>query len=65
MSQESYLRNDEFVYGEFLTYQVPIRVIERKANISFSKLTDLDPLKDDIYEFIGSPIQSVRQIRFI
>lgn len=64
MSQENYLRNDEFVYGEFLTYQVPIRLIERKAKISFSKLISLDPLKDEIYESISSPIHSVRQIRF-
>lgn len=64
MSQESFLRNDEFVYGEFLTYQVPIRVIEKKANLSFRNLTKLDPLKDDIFESISSPIQSVRQVRF-
>lgn len=64
MSQESYLKNEEFVFGEFLTYQTPIRLIEKKANISFGKLSELDPLSDDIFESINSPIQTVRQIRF-
>ena len=65
MSQENYLRNDEFVYGEFMTYQVPIKLIEKKANISFGQLSKVDPLKDDIFESISAPIQSVRQIRFV
>lgn len=65
MSQENYLRNDEFVYGEFMTYQVPIKLIEKKANISFGQLSKVDPLKDEIFETISSPIQSVRQIRFM
>lgn len=64
MSQEDYLRTEEFVFGEFQTYQVPIRLIEKKANISFGNLSKLDPLLDDIFESINSPIQSVRQIRF-
>jgi endonuclease G, mitochondrial len=64
ISQESYLRNDEFVFGEFMTYQIPIRVIEKKANISFGKLSEVDPLVGDVFESISSPIQSVRQIRY-
>ncbi|MFT3738409.1 MAG: DNA/RNA non-specific endonuclease [Breznakibacter sp.] len=64
MSQENYLRNEEFVYGEFLTYQTPIRLIEKKANVSFAKLTRLDPLKDEVFETLSPPIQSVRQIRY-
>jgi endonuclease G len=64
MSQENFLRSDEFVYGEFLTYQTPIRVIEKKAGLKFSKLAEVDPLKDEIFESINSPIQSVRQIRY-
>jgi endonuclease G, mitochondrial len=64
ISQENYLRNDEFVFGEFMTYQIPIRVIEKKANISFGKLSEVDPLVDDVFESISSPIQSVRQIRY-
>jgi endonuclease G, mitochondrial len=64
MSQENYLRNDEFVFGEFMTYQVPIKLIEKKAKMSFGQLSKVDPLKDDIFESISSPIQSVRQIRF-
>lgn len=64
ISQENYLRNDEFVYGQFMTYQVPISLIEKKAGISFGALSEADPLKDDIFETINAPIQSVRQIRF-
>jgi endonuclease G len=64
MSQENYLSNEEFVFGEFLTYQIPIRIIEKKAKISFGSLSKVDPLVDDIFESISSPIQSVRQIRF-
>lgn len=64
MSQENYLRNEEFVFGEFLTYQTPIRLIERKANVSFGKLALLDPLKSNVFEALVPPIQSVRQIRF-
>ncbi|MBX7173052.1 MAG: DNA/RNA non-specific endonuclease [Pyrinomonadaceae bacterium] len=64
MSQENYLKNEEFVFGEFLTYQTPIRLIEKKANISFGELSKLDPLADKIFESLNSPIQSVRQIRF-
>jgi endonuclease G len=65
MSQENHLRAEEFVYGEFLTYQTPLRVIEKKANISFGHLTARDPLANQIFESIASPIQSVRQIRFL
>jgi endonuclease G len=64
MSQENYLKNEEFVFGEFLTYQLPIRLIEKKAKISFGNLSQVDPLVDEIFESINSPIQSVRQIRF-
>jgi endonuclease G len=64
MSQENFLRTEEFVFGEFQTYQVPIRLIEKKANISFGTLSKLDPLSDDVFESISSPVQSVRQIRF-
>lgn len=65
MSQEDYLKNDEFIFGEFKTYQIPIKLIEKKAKVSFSKLSNYDPLKDDIHEAILSPIESVRQIRFL
>jgi endonuclease G len=64
MSQEDFIRNDEFVFGEFKTYQVPIKMIEKRAGISFGELPEIDPLKDDIYESIPVPIQSLRQIRY-
>jgi endonuclease G len=65
ISQENYLKNDEFVYGEFVTYQVPVHIIEKKAKISFGTLSKADPLKNEIFESISSPVQSVRQIRFV
>ncbi|HNR06204.1 MAG TPA: DNA/RNA non-specific endonuclease [Saprospiraceae bacterium] len=64
ISQEDYLNMEEFIFGEFQTYQVPIRWIEKKAGISFGKLRTIDPLAADVFESIPSPLQSLRQIRF-
>ncbi len=64
ISQEDYLQNEEFIYGEFETYQIPLKVIEKKAGISLGALRDLDPLKDDSLESIAVPVKSVRQIKF-
>ena len=64
ISQEDFIRNEEFVYGEFNTYQVPVKLIEKKSGLFFGKLTEMDPLADEVYESIPLPIRSVRQIRF-
>jgi len=64
ISQEDYLRNEEFIFGQFQTYQVPIRLIEKKSGLTFGQLAKLDPLSGDIFESIPSPLQTVRQIKF-
>jgi DNA/RNA endonuclease G (NUC1) len=43
LSQADYIADLEFVYGEFRTYQVPIRQIEQKVNLHFD-LSSYDPL---------------------
>lgn len=63
-SQEDFFQRTEFVYGEFNTFQVPIRTIEKEAGISFGNLSGLDPLVENFYESMPVPIKSVRQIKF-
>jgi|JI10StandDraft_1071094.scaffolds.fasta_scaffold03512_11 endonuclease G len=64
ISQEDYLQNEEFIYGEFETYQIPIQVIEKRAGISFGSLKNVDPMNDESLEAISVPVNSVRQIKF-
>lgn len=45
MSQESKLPGNEFIYGQYLTYQESIREIERLSGINFGKLAQIDPFK--------------------
>jgi endonuclease G len=68
MSQENFLTDEEFVYGQFVnkeqeTTQVSLRSIERDAGVDFGDLTELDPLMSDD-EAIVRPLRSVQQIRF-
>ncbi len=62
VSQEDYLKNEEFVYGEFKTYQVSIKSLEAKTGIDFGKLTDIDPIKGE--EAISTALMSVEDIVF-
>jgi endonuclease G len=64
MSQESFISAQEFVYGAHKTYQVPIKVIERKARISFGTLAQVDPLKD-LQEGPADELTSFEQIQFV
>jgi endonuclease G len=43
LSQSDYLRDIEFVFGEFMTYQVSLSEIEKKTNINF-ELSLYDPM---------------------
>ena len=45
MSQEDFLRDEEFVFGQHKTYQTRIADIERRAGLSFGPLSALDPLR--------------------
>ena len=44
MSQEDFLREEEFVFGQHQTWQTPIHAIEQRAGVRFGPLGALDPL---------------------
>lgn len=69
MSQKDHLPEEEFIFGEFDTAQVPIRKIEHLTGLSFGNLAGHDPLNDVNESFEGpdmpdKPLASVREIRF-
>lgn len=63
MSQEDFLREEEFVFGQHETSQVPIATIEQQTGLSFGDLVDRDPLRD-LEEALPGPLTDFRQIRF-
>ena len=63
MSQEDFIREEEFVFGRHKTSQVSIRSIEQKAGLSFGPLADLDPF-GDVEESIARPLGDFKEIRF-
>lgn len=63
MSQQDFLREEEFVFGQHKTSQRSIAAIEQRAGLSFGPLAELDPLEDT--EALVSELTDVRQIRFI
>lgn len=63
MSQQSFIGEEEFVFGRHENDQRPIAEIERRARISFGRLADLDPLKEQP-ESLRAPLTELRQIRF-
>jgi endonuclease G, mitochondrial len=62
MSQDTFLTEDEFVFGRFKTSQQSISAIEQKAGLSFGQLADLDPFTP--LEGVETELTSVRQIQF-
>ncbi|MDP9696675.1 UNVERIFIED_ORG: endonuclease G [Arthrobacter globiformis] len=63
MSQEDFLREEEFVFGQHKTAQRSIASIEQRTGLSFGPLTALDPIEET--ESPASELTDVRQIRFI
>ena len=63
MSQQDFLREEEFVFGKHRTAQCSISSIEERAGISFGPLAELDPFVD--VEGRAPELRSVRQIQFI
>lgn len=63
VSQKDDLSDNEFVYGEFETYQVSIKTIERKTGLSFGKLSSFDALHGN--EFAGGALNSLSDIVFV
>lgn len=60
-TQEDMLKNLEFVYGQYETYQVPISKIEELTGLDFGKLSNFDPLAN--IESTGLLIKNKRNIR--
>ena len=63
VSQEDYLSNEEFVFGQFNTYQRSIKSIERLTGLKFGNLASVDPIKGE--EAIATPVAAVDEIRFV
>lgn len=63
MSQEDFIREEEFVFGRHKSSQVSIRSIEQQAGLSFGPLADLDPF-GDVEESIARPLGDFKEIRF-
>lgn len=63
ISQADHIREEEFVYGAYDTYQRPLSWIEEEAGVSFGALTNLDPLAR-APETISAPLMGFDQIRF-
>ena len=63
MSQEDFLRDEEFVFGQHQTWQTPIHAIEQRAGVRFGELTSLDPLAD-VPEGLPAPLTDFAAIVF-
>jgi endonuclease G len=63
MSQEDFLRDEEFVFGQHNTWQTRIGDIERRANVSFGRLAALDPFEGS-EERVARPLTDPSQIEF-
>ena len=63
MSQEDFLRDEEFVFGQHKTSQTRIADIEQRAGLSFGPLAALDPFDGD-EEGVAALLTDPAQIRF-
>lgn len=64
LSQEAFLREEEFVFGQHDTAQIPIARIEEQAGLSFGQLRDIDPMAE-VDEALPTRLTDFRQIRFV
>ena len=63
ISQVDQMREEEFVYGAYDTFQRPLSWIEEKAGISFGSLASHDPLVHGV-EALPAALVDFDQIRF-
>lgn len=64
LSQEDFLRDEEFVFGQHRTSQRSIAGIEARAGLSLGRLAEIDPFDEP--EGIEPPaLQDFSQIRFV
>jgi endonuclease G len=64
MSQDEFLRDEEFVFGQHQTWQAPIKQIEARAGIRFGRLASLDPLAS-VNEGFAAPLTDFGRIVFV
>jgi endonuclease G, mitochondrial len=69
MSQIDHLPEEEFVFGEFDTAQLPIKKIENLTGLSFGNLSQHDPMNGDTESIEGPdmgdrPLASLKEIKF-
>lgn len=64
MSQEDFLKDEEFVFGKHKTAQTRITAIEQRAGLSFGSLSKHDPFDGD-QEGVDAPLTDPGQIRFL
>lgn len=62
MSQEDFLKTEEFVFGQYRTYQLPITSIEHRSGLSFGNLSQADPYLGT--ELLPTPLSDFTQIKF-
>src|SRR6266568_1740241 len=63
MSQHSFLREEEFVFGQHETSQIPISTIEARSALKFGDLSLVDPLRGG-EESLTLPLTDYSQIKF-
>jgi DNA/RNA endonuclease G (NUC1) len=63
MSQEDFIRDEEFVFGRHQTTQTRIAAIEERAGLSFGPLAALDPFDGD-EEGVDALLTDPAQIRY-
>jgi endonuclease G len=63
MSQQDFLAEEEFVFGQHKTTQTSIATIEQRAGLSFGDLSRHDPL--DVIESPTTELIDGSQIRFV
>ena len=61
-TQKNMIENLEFAYGEYKTYQVPVRNIEKLTGLDFGNLSKFDPMAN--IEATGIVITSPESIKF-
>lgn len=62
MSQEDFLKSEEFIFGQHHTYQVSINSIEQRSGLSFGTLSSADPYVGT--EVLLTPLSDFTQIKF-
>jgi endonuclease G len=58
LSQKDLISNLEFVFGQFRTYQVPVRTVENLTKLDFGDLKNYDPLKS----IEGTPLRELNKL---